>query len=196
MRSKTAAPRLSGNESRLVAGLELAAYVSDDSITPDTGIVASIDGESGPVGYIVVANPLSDVTEFGQADLGLLVTLSGQVGPIIENERLGGEVAALSQLVESRNEVLAAVSHEVRSPLATVVSAASTLERRMSELTPENRQVLIDLIRKNSQELTEIVDDILVVATIRFRPGDHRHPTDRPGERSGDGPGESGRIER
>jgi signal transduction histidine kinase len=127
-------------------------------------MVASIDGEDGPVGYLVVVNPLSDVANFDSSDLSLLETLSGQIGPIIENERLGGEVAALSQVVESRNEVLAAVSHEVRSPLATVVSAAATLEGRMADLSPENRKVLVDLIRKNSQELTEIVDDLLVAA--------------------------------
>lgn len=149
---------------RLLEGASLASYVSHDGIIPTSGIVTSLEGERGQVGFVLVANPLSDVSQFVSADLGLLETLAGQIGPIIENERLGGEVAALSQLVESRNEVLAAVSHEVRSPLATVVSAASTLERRMAELTPENRQVLIDLIRKNSQELTEIVDDILVAA--------------------------------
>lgn len=149
---------------RLLHGDELRSYVSHDGIIPTSGIITSLEGERGPVGFIMVTNPLSDVAQFGSADLGLLETLAGQVGPIIENDRLGGEVAALSQLVESRNEVLAAVSHEVRSPLATVVSAASTLERRMAELTPENRQVLVDLIRKNSQELTEIVDDLLVAA--------------------------------
>ena len=153
-----------------ISGPALADLVQRNGPETTSGIVAVIEGESGPVGHIVAADPLSDISEFGETDVGLLETLSGQIGPIIENERLGGEVAALSQLVESRNEVLAAVSHEVRSPLATVVSAASTLERRMAELTPVNRQVLIDLIRKNSQELTEIVDDILVAAKSDVAP--------------------------
>lgn len=149
-------------EARLLDGDGLRPYLSHDGVEPSMGMIAPIDGDDGPVGFVVVVNPLSDVVTFDKTDVGLLETLAGQIGPIIENERLGGEVAALSQLVESRNEVLAAVSHEVRSPLATVVSAAATLEGRMVDLSPENRKVLIDLIRKNSHELTQIVDDLLV----------------------------------
>ncbi|HEY5650932.1 MAG TPA: ATP-binding protein [Acidimicrobiia bacterium] len=156
--------KVRAGEALLLKGSSLHPYLGEGPVIPNTGMVASIDGDDGPVGYVVVVNPLSDVASFDASDLGLLETLSGQIGPIIENERLGGEVAALSQLVESRNEVLAAVSHEVRSPLATVVSAAATLEGRMADLSPENRRVLVDLIRKNSQELTEIVDDLLVAA--------------------------------
>ncbi len=151
-------------EALLLKGSSLQPYLVSDAVIPKSGMVVSIDGEDGAVGFVVVVNPLSDVATYDTSDLGLLETLSGQIGPIIENERLGGEVAALAELVDSRNEVLAAVSHEVRSPLATVVSAAATLEGRMQDLSPENRKVLVDLIRKNSQELTEIVDDLLVAA--------------------------------
>ena len=156
--------RVNHAEALLLKGSSLQPYLASDAVVPASGMVASIDGEDGAVGYVVVVNPLSDVASYDASDLGLLETVSGQIGPIVENERLGGEVAALAELVDSRNEVLAAVSHEVRSPLATVVSAAATLEGRMADLTPENRKVLVDLIRKNSQELTEIVDDLLVAA--------------------------------
>ena len=164
LRPEDAPGSVASGEALLLKGSSLRSYLSSDAFTPDTGMVASIDGESGPLGYIVVINPLSDVSSFDPTDLTLLGTLTSQIGPVIENERLGGELAALSQLVESRNEVLASVSHEVRSPLATVVSAAATLESRMGELTLENRQLLVDMIRKNSQELTELVDDLLVAA--------------------------------
>lgn len=156
--------RVKRGEALLLKGSALQSYLVSDAVVPETGMVASIDGEDGAVGFVVVVNPLSDVANYDASDLALLETLAGQIGPIIDNERLGGEVAALSELVDSRNQVLAAVSHEVRSPLATVVSAAATLEGRMAELSPENRKVLVDLIRKNSQELTEIVDDLLVAA--------------------------------
>jgi K+-sensing histidine kinase KdpD/membrane protein YdbS with pleckstrin-like domain len=156
--------RVKQGEALLLQGSALQPYLVSDTVTPASGMVVSIDGEDGAVGFVVVVNPLSDVASYDASDLGLLETLSGQIGPIVENERLGGEVAALAELVDSRNQVLAAVSHEVRSPLATVVSAAATLEGRMAELSAENRKVLVDLIRKNSQELTEIVDDLLVAA--------------------------------
>jgi signal transduction histidine kinase len=156
--------RVKRGEALLLKGSALQPYLVSGAVIPQSGMVASIDGEDGAVGYVVVVNPLSDVASYDASDLGLLETLSGQIGPIVENERLGGEVAALAELVDSRNQVLAAVSHEVRSPLATVVSAAATLEGRMADLSPENRKVLVDLIRKNSQELTEIVDDLLVAA--------------------------------
>ena len=160
--TEDAPPGRHTGEARLLSGEDLDPYLSHDYVVPTMGMVTPIDGDDGPVGFVVVVNPLSDVVTFDDADVGLLETLAGQIGPIIENERLGGEVAALSQLVESRNEVLAAVSHEVRSPLATVVSAAATLEGRMGDLSPENRKVLVDLIKKNSHELTQIVDDLLV----------------------------------
>ena len=171
--------RVKRGEALLLKGSALQPYLVSDAVTPVTGMVASIDGEDGAVGFVVVVNPLSDVASYDTSDLALLETLSGQIGPIIENERLGGEVAALAELVDSRNQVLAAVSHEVRSPLATVVSAAATLEGRMADLSPENRKVLVDLIRKNSQELTAIVDDLLVAARWRLCHGVDRDTTGR-----------------
>lgn len=128
------------------------------------GLYAPIGPPSRPVGYLLAIDPLSDVVTFGEVDAQLINAYAGQVGTVVENERLGGAVSALSELVESKNEVLAAVGHELRSPLAAVVSAAATLEARSDRLTEDQQRELLRLIHRNGLELSAVADDLMVAA--------------------------------
>lgn len=153
--------------------------VSGDARILASSEIATLDGDSGQargvlyapivlgshqVGSLLAVEPLSDVFRFGDADVRLIGAFSGQVATVVENERLGGAVSALSELVESKNEVLAAVGHELRSPLAAVVSAAATLESRGDQLTVEQRSELVELIQRNGMELSAVADDLMVAA--------------------------------
>ena len=66
--------RINPAEALLLKGSSLRPYLASDAVVPASGMVASIDGEDGAVGYVVVVNPLSDVASYDASDLGLLET--------------------------------------------------------------------------------------------------------------------------
>jgi diguanylate cyclase (GGDEF)-like protein len=76
----------------------LASFAGDRRLPITAAMVAPIRAGEEQAGIIVVANPLSDSTVFRDVDLGLLGTLSGQVGVAVENGQLEDSLAALTEL--------------------------------------------------------------------------------------------------
>jgi signal transduction histidine kinase len=67
------------------------------------------------------------------------------------------------QLVVSKDKLIASVSHEIRTPLASIVGFAQLLQGA-SDLAPEERQEMIEMLVSQSADLTNIIDDLLVAA--------------------------------
>jgi two-component system sensor histidine kinase KdpD len=59
----------------------------------------------------------------------------------------------------TRSALLSAVSHDVRTPLASIAGAASALER--TELDEAARRELLTTIREESERLTRLIGDLL-----------------------------------
>ncbi|MHB8813977.1 MAG: sensor histidine kinase [Steroidobacteraceae bacterium] len=70
----------------------------------------------------------------------------------------------LAMVGRSRDETLAAVSHELRSPLAAIHNAVRTLDGPMTE--PLTRQRVHALIERQVQRMTRLIDDLLDVSRI------------------------------
>ncbi|MEW6776204.1 MAG: sensor histidine kinase KdpD [Bdellovibrionota bacterium] len=66
----------------------------------------------------------------------------------VENERL-------------RSTLLSAVSHDLRTPLAAITGAATSLQQERSNLGTEGRRELLDTIREEAEHLNRIVSDLL-----------------------------------
>lgn len=70
--------------------------------------------------------------------------------------------AAMEQLVKSKDEFIASVSHELRTPLTAVVGLTS--EMVSSDMTPDEKDELLKLVAGQAQEMSFIVEDLLVAA--------------------------------
>jgi signal transduction histidine kinase len=70
--------------------------------------------------------------------------------------------AAMEQLIKSKDEFIASVSHELRTPLTAVVGLTS--EMASSDMTSDERAELMTLVAGQAEEMTFIVDDLLVAA--------------------------------
>jgi signal transduction histidine kinase len=85
-----------------------------------------------------------------------------------ESERLAAELRARAEaLAESdrrKDEFLAMLAHELRTPLGAVSTAAYVLARMDSHAPPAARSVAI--IQRQSQHLARLVDDLLDVSRI------------------------------
>lgn len=95
--------------------------------------------------------------------------LCDQIGLALE--RQAGEQAArrAQEAAESqamRNALLAAISHDYRTPLATIMSAASALQAQDARLTPAQRQRLATTIVDETEALARFTDNTLQLARL------------------------------
>ena len=69
-----------------------------------------------------------------------------------------------------RNSVLSALSHDLRTPLASLVGASSSLLSQELALTPAARQDLAGLIYDESRRMQELVENLLDMARLEAGP--------------------------
>jgi signal transduction histidine kinase len=73
------------------------------------------------------------------------------------------EERRMEQLIESKNKFLASISHEIRTPLTAIVGFSQVLEDG-SEMSDEDRTLLVTSIVQQAREMTDLVEDLLVAA--------------------------------
>jgi two-component system sensor histidine kinase KdpD len=61
----------------------------------------------------------------------------------------------------ARNDLLSAITHDVRTPLTTISGSAQTLLTAEERLEPAKRRELLNLIRSESERLARMVNDLL-----------------------------------
>ena len=68
-----------------------------------------------------------------------------------------------------RSSLLSAVSHDLRTPLASITGAASTLRTQWEKLAVETRQELLESISEEAERLSRLVGNLLDMT--RFESG-------------------------
>jgi signal transduction histidine kinase len=135
-------------------------------------------------GFILVADPQSDVGTFTDRDLKILETLAGRLGVSLENGRLEDSLSEvtrlkerLEELVASKDQFIASVSHELRTPLTGIVGLAQELRNNREFFGADELDEFLGHIYEQSTELGAIIEDLLVAAradigTLVVRPVD------------------------
>jgi len=102
----------------------------------------------------------------------LLDTFAGQIGLSLERARLAEVAEASSLAVEReslRNTLLASISHDLRTPLAVMAGAASTLAERGLTLAEDSKTELARSIELKAREMSDLVSNVLDL--MRFQSG-------------------------
>ena len=86
------------------------------------------------------------------------------IGALRSRESQREAEAQLRDLLESKDELIASIAHELRTPLAGVVGFAQILRDDDATLDPVSRAEMIRLVADQGMDLTNIVDDLLVAA--------------------------------
>ena len=94
----------------------------------------------------------------------LLETFAGQVALALERIQLAH--AAESSRVEAeteslRNTLLASISHDLRTPLAVIAGAGSTLADPAGQIDPENRRRLAQSIETRARDMSDLISNVL-----------------------------------
>jgi PAS domain S-box-containing protein len=113
-----------------------------------------------PVGVISFATTEQESRrEYSPADVALLEEFARRVSLAMENARLFKQTQELGRL---KDEFLATLSHEMRTPLSAILGWARILATGV--LDPARQRQAIDAIVRNAQAQAQIVDDVLDVA--------------------------------
>lgn len=80
-------------------------------------------------------------------------------------EALEDKIGALAEARDRERQFNADVAHELRTPLGTVVTAASILEERRAEIADDLRRPL-ELVVEGAGRLSQIVEELLELHTI------------------------------
>ncbi len=147
-----------------VSLLALAGAVLEDGdaaghLTRERACAVQIPGSIAPIGAIVVVRGCD--TPFGSDEVTFVQGLAGVLGAAIERDRARAELEAL---VESKDEFIASISHEVRTPLTVVAGMAQELQGQWERFGREEIEELVALIVDQSREMEDLVEDLLVAA--------------------------------
>lgn len=106
---------------------------------------------------------------FGDEDVRLLTSFTNQVVLALERARLteeAGRAAVLAQSDELKSALLAAVSHDLRTPLATIKTSATSLLDRSVEWDEASEMEFLQAIDEETDRLTLMVGNLLDLSRI------------------------------
>jgi len=98
-----------------------------------------------------------------------LQTMCDLVGQAIEREHATRHATHAQQLAHDqalRNTLLAAISHDYRTPLATILGAASALQAQSDRMSSEQRQRHVDTVIDEVRQLSRLTDNALQLARL------------------------------
>ncbi|HTP45694.1 MAG TPA: sensor histidine kinase KdpD [Casimicrobiaceae bacterium] len=99
----------------------------------------------------------------------LLDTFAAQIAAAVERVQLASDAAKLARQAETealRNSLLNAISHDLRTPLAVLVGASSSLVQDAERLSPAARRELAQTIHEESTRMTTLVTNLLDMARL------------------------------
>jgi K+-sensing histidine kinase KdpD len=131
-------------------------------------LVAPLKVESMRVGVIVVGDPYqSDFTEDQLEQLGSLSAPAGLVLSQIGRYEAQAEMTRrLEEVAQMKTDFVSTVSHELRSPLTSIIGSLDTINRpELAPPEPTSRQLLASA-RTQAGRLQRLIEDLLVVSRI------------------------------
>jgi two-component system sensor histidine kinase KdpD len=147
------------------------AGLGSDTLAAAPGLYLPLGDERQRLGVLAVL-PENQRRVLLPEQRHLLETFAGQIGLALERARLAeaAEAASLDSERESlRNTLLASISHDLRTPLAVMAGAGSTLADRGATLDEQTRVSLARSIETKAREMSDLVSNVLDL--MRFESG-------------------------
>ena len=125
--------------------------------------LASHSGAIGVIGFLVGEKPIP------VDDDKVLSTLMDQTAIAIDRARLSAESLEQAAKLEGerlRSSLLSSISHDLKTPLATITGAISSLRQLGDRMQPESRDDLLATIEEESDQLTRFLGNLLDMTKI------------------------------
>jgi len=166
------------DQARDTFGMQAAAVVRRDSVRAPWVVLAS----SGPFAVDQVRNasvrvPLDDLTELvlcgsvmEAEERRLVSAFATHAAAILSREKLIRDARAVTQLAKdnrTRTALLAAVSHDLRTPLAGIKAAVSSLRQDDITWSPADEADLLESIEESADRLNNMVGNLLDMSRLQ-----------------------------
>jgi len=164
-------------ESLHAADLSVAQWVMDhneiagqgtDTLPGAEAIYFPLSNKETTLGVLVLL-PVNLRRVFLPEQQKLLETFLGQIAQAITRVRLVEQARKAQVEMEAerlRNSLLSSISHDLRTPLATIVGSASALVEEDNTLKAENKLELSRAIYDEAQRMSSLVNNILDMARL------------------------------
>jgi two-component system sensor histidine kinase KdpD len=127
-----------------------------------------IDDGSTVLGVLAL-NPVNLRRVFLPEQQKLLATFLRLIAQALTRLRFADQAKKVALQAEAeglRNSLLSSISHDLRTPLATIVGSASTLAEDTGSLKPEDRKELSRAIYDEARRMSNLVSNILDMARL------------------------------
>jgi K+-sensing histidine kinase KdpD len=102
---------------------------------------------------------------FGEYDLRLLMLFAEQAAVAISNaqayKRERESVSRLADLDRLKTDFVATVTHELKTPLTSLLGYAQILRKRATELKPEQREEFFTIMAKQGERILRLIEELL-----------------------------------
>jgi two-component system sensor histidine kinase KdpD len=122
----------------------------------------------GPVGVLGI-RPVDRHTLDTPEQLHQLETFANQTALAIERAHLADEAQAAEVGIETerlRNSLLSSVSHDLRTPLAAITGAVTTILDSESQVDAGTRRELLESVREEAERLNRLVQNLLQMTRL------------------------------
>jgi two-component system sensor histidine kinase KdpD len=159
------------------ADLGVAQWVQDhgrpaglgtDTLPGTESLYLPLQGSQAMLGVLSVlpANPRRVLLP---EQFHLLETFAGQLALALERSRLAEQAQQAGIAAETeglRNALLASISHDLRTPLAVIAGASSSLAEKGDRMSAEERRALARSIYEQSREMSKLVINVLEMTRL------------------------------
>ncbi|WP_184291475.1 ATP-binding protein [Nocardiopsis algeriensis] len=103
------------------------------------------------------------------ADQGVLRAFAAHIGIALEHQRLEWDAAEARRQAAGnriRTALLAAVSHDLRTPLTSIKASMSSLRATDIALSEEDREALLETVEVSTDRLNRLIDNLLDMSRV------------------------------
>jgi two-component system, OmpR family, sensor histidine kinase KdpD len=161
-----------------VARCEIRTELTDEPVVSQPGELRGTAEPSETIPMVAMGNEIGRILLFGatpqaritEEERSVVQTFAGQMGLALEGIRLGAE-ASRARLEAETNRLRAAlfssVTHDLRTPLASITASVTSLQDKDASFTAEDRKDLLETIRQEADRLNRLVGNLLDLSRIR-----------------------------
>jgi K+-sensing histidine kinase KdpD len=162
----------------------LLGHIRDTFAMTSVALLESVD--SGPEHVVAAVGPPVDASnarlsapagnglrlvaagpEVFAEDRRLLGQLAAAAARTLEATRQADQAAELAEVDRVRTAILAAVGHDLRTPLASIKAAASSLRAPDVAFTDEDRAELLATVEESTDRMDELVENLLAMSRLQ-----------------------------
>jgi two-component system sensor histidine kinase KdpD len=135
-----------------------------------TGAITAVTISSGDETYGTLSAASPEGEGLSPEDVRLLESAARQIAVILDREALDERArVARTDAEESRARaaLFASVTHDLRTPLASIKASVTTLLQEELELDPEQRLELLRTVVEETDRLNRLIGNILELARVR-----------------------------